>query len=119
MKWIFLFSCIFLSAFCHAENILSQSEIQIVSDTLNANPHPDFKPFNENKKLVAMALNLTMGMLGAHRLYLGTKPHVPVFYLLTFGGVFFIIPVIDFFVLTFSKDVTPYMNNNKILMWVK
>lgn len=72
----------------------------------------------ENKKLMAMAINLSLGMLGAHRLYLGTKPHVPVFYLLTFGGVFFILPIIDFFVLTFSKDITPYQNNNKIIMWL-
>lgn len=72
----------------------------------------------ENKKLMAMAINLSLGMLGAHRLYLGTKPHVPVFYLLTFGGVFFILPIIDFFVLTFSKDITPYQNNTKIIMWL-
>jgi hypothetical protein len=73
----------------------------------------------ENKKLMALAINLSLGMLGAHRLYLGTKPHVPVFYLLTFGGVFFILPIIDFFVLTFSKDITPYLHNDKIIMWLK
>jgi TM2 domain-containing membrane protein YozV len=89
----------------------------IVFDSIAANKkEPSIK---ENKKLMAIAINLSLGMLGAHRLYLGTKPHVPVFYLLTFGGVFFILPVIDFFVLTFSKDITPYLNNDKIIMWLK
>jgi TM2 domain-containing membrane protein YozV len=86
------------------------------SDSVSAKiTEPSIK---ENKKLMAATINLTLGMLGAHRLYLGTKPHVPVFYLLTFGGVFFILPIIDFFVLTFSKDITPYQNNNKIIMWL-
>ena len=115
----FLFSCsakeISLYNNQNLHSIFIASQYNFDSTLVNTNK-PSIK---ENKKLMAMAINLTLGMLGAHRLYLGTKPHVPVFYLLTFGGVFFILPIIDFFVLTFSKDITPYLNNNKIIMWLK
>lgn len=92
-----------------------QNELMLDS-TLNKN---ELTHKGENKKLMAMAINFSLGMLGAHRLYLGTKPHIPVFYLLTFGGVFFILPIIDFFVLTFSKDISPYLNNDRFIMWIK
>jgi TM2 domain-containing membrane protein YozV len=120
----FLIALLVLTFFLGNGAVANNDAIVVIenveTDSVKANAlHPDFKPFKENKKLMAMALNFSLGMLGAHRLYLGTKPHVPVFYLLTFGGVFFVIPIIDFFVLTFSKDITPYINNDKILMWVK
>ena len=103
-----------LSSYRNLETILISNQSDFDTISLKKN-EPSIK---ENKKLMALAINLSLGMLGAHRLYLGTKPHVPVFYLLTFGGVFFILPIIDFFVLTFSKDITPYLNNDKIIMWL-
>jgi TM2 domain-containing membrane protein YozV len=71
----------------------------------------------ENKKLVALILTATLGMLGVHRLYLGTKPWIPAIYLFTFGGCFFILPFIDFVVLLISKDISKFENNNKVFMW--
>ena len=44
----------------------------------------------ENKKVTAAILTLTLGMLGVHRIYLGTAPYIPAVYLFTFGGGFFI-----------------------------
>lgn len=122
---ILIFAFFACSIFCSAKETAFDSHQNLevflnnnlsFSDSVSTKTaEPNIK---ENKKLMAMAINLSLGMLGAHRLYLGTKPHVPVFYLLTFGGVFFILPIIDFFVLTFSKDITPYQNNNKIIMWL-
>ena len=120
---IFAFFACSISSSAKVTRFDSYQNLEIVlnnnlsfSDSVSAKTsEPSIK---ENKKLMAAAINLTLGMLGAHRLYLGTKPHVPVFYLLTFGGVFFILPIIDFFVLTFSKDITPYQNNTKIIMWL-
>jgi hypothetical protein len=57
--------------------------------------------------------------MGAHRVILGTKPWVPVVYVVTFGGCFGVIPLIDFFVITFSKDISKYEDNPAIFMWLK
>lgn len=73
----------------------------------------------ENKKWVALFFTIFVGMLGGHRLYLGTKPWVPALYLFTFGGGFLLLPLIDFFVLLLAKDIQPYLNNPNFFMWIK
>jgi len=73
------------------------------------------------KKFVAAltAFPFPMGFVGAHRVMLGTKPWVPVVYVATFGGVFGLLPLIDFCVILFAKDIEQYENNPNIFMWVK
>ncbi len=73
------------------------------------------------KKFIAalFAFPFPLGFMGAHRVMLGTKPWVPVVYVATFGGCFGVLPLIDFLVITFSKDITPYENNPNIFMWMK
>lgn len=78
--------------------------------------HPQIK---ENKKWVALFFAVFVGMLGGHRLYLGTKPWIPALYLFTFGGGFLLLPLIDFFVLLFAKDIQPYLDNPNFFMWIK
>lgn len=73
----------------------------------------------ENKKWAALFFAIFVGMLGGHRLYLGTKPWVPALYLFTFGGGFLLLPLIDFFVLLFAKDIQPYLDNPNFFMWIK
>lgn len=70
-------------------------------------------------KATTIVLILLTGPLGGHRLYLGTKPIVPVVYTLTLGGGVGILPFIDLVVVCFSKDMTRFENNNKIFMWAK
>lgn len=70
-------------------------------------------------KATTIVLTLLTGPLGGHRLYLGTKPIVPVVYTLTLGGGVGILPFIDLVVVCFSKDMTRFENNNKIFMWAK
>lgn len=65
------------------------------------------------------AFPFPFGFMGAHRVMLGTKPWVPVVYVATFGGCFGLLPMIDFFVITFSKDISAYENNPQIFMWMK
>ncbi len=76
---------------------------------------------NKKKKTVAaiFAFPFPFGFIGAHRVMLGTAPWVPVVYAATFGGCFGLLPLIDFFVITFSSDITEYENNPHIFMWVK
>ena len=137
---IFLFLFCF-SVFSKAEQIAKQ-----VEDSIFSIPKIDFNPINdtatsidkqqlqsvllkhpilneyikghrENKKLIALALTTTLGMLGVHRLYLGTKPWIPAVYLFTFVGFFFILPFIDFVVILISNDISKFENNNRVFMW--
>lgn len=75
----------------------------------------------KRKKLISalFAFPFPLGFMGAHRVMLGTKPWVPVVYVATFGGCFGVLPLIDFFVITFSKDIEQYENNPNIFMWLK
>lgn len=108
--------------------IVADTALAHTSDCLvqNAdNPNPIFKKFNKkqrlNKKITAavLAFPFPFGMVGLHRIYLGTKPHVPVVYIATFGGVLGILPLIDFFVITCDKNFDQYRDNGKIFMWIK
>lgn len=75
----------------------------------------------KGRKLTAaiLAFPFPFGIVGLHRIYLGTKPYVPVAYIATLGGVFGVLPLIDFFAIIFDKNLENYENNNKVLMWVK
>ncbi len=73
----------------------------------------------ENPRVVAAVLAVTLGMLGVHRLYLGTKPWVPLAYLLTFGGGFFVLPLIDLVAILTTRDLDAFRNNPGIFMWLK
>lgn len=78
-------------------------------------------PKSDHRKLIAacMAFPLPFGFLGGHRLFLGTKPYIPIVYVGTLGGCLGAIPLVDFFVILFTKDLDQYMNNPKVFMWVK
>ncbi|MBC7411998.1 MAG: TM2 domain-containing protein [Bacteroidia bacterium] len=86
---------------------------QNTSDTLKT-PHVSvFK-----KRMTAALLTVTMGPLGAHRIYLGCSPHVPVAYVATVGGGVGLIPVIDFFAILFTRDFSTLEHNNSVFMWL-
>ncbi len=65
------------------------------------------------------AFPLPLGFVAGHRIMMGTKPWVPVVYVATFGGCFGLLPLIDFFVIMLSKDISPYENNPNVFMWLK
>jgi TM2 domain-containing membrane protein YozV len=99
-------------------------EKQII-ETADDAPNPLFKLFRkkqkDNRRITAalLAFPFPFGIVGLHRIFLGTKPHVPVVYIASLGGIFGIMPLIDFFVICFDKDFEQYLNNPKVLMWVK
>lgn len=74
------------------------------------------KPKN---KLIAVALALTLGPFGVHRLYLGTIPKVPIAYTLTLGGGFFILPLIDIFYIIGNRNPDLIEQNNHVFIWNK
>jgi TM2 domain-containing membrane protein YozV len=76
------------------------------------------KADNKHSKIIAASLDLSLGMFGVHRLYLGTKPIVPMIYAITLGGGGFLV-IIDMGIILFSNDIEKYSNNNSIFMWNK
>lgn len=100
----------------------SMSEQLVLHFDSNEIQKIDFKKDTLLKKRFVSALfafPFPFGFMGAHRVMLGTKPWVPVVYVATFGGCFGLLPLIDFCVLVFSKDIEQYENNPNIFMWVK
>jgi TM2 domain-containing membrane protein YozV len=91
---------------------------------LKLRPSPILQLFRakqkENKKIIAasLAFPLPFGIVGLHRIYLGSAPYVPVAYIASFGGMFGVLPFIDFCVLLSNKDTNKYTNNQRIFMWV-
>ena len=71
---------------------------------------------NKHKKSVAAILDITLGVFAVHRMYLGTKPKVPVIYTLTLGGGGFLV-LTDLGIIIFTKDLENYQNKGTVLMW--
>ena len=69
-------------------------------------------------KGTALLILLLTGPLGGHRIYLGTSMYVPMAYTLTIGGGFGVLPLIDAFVIIFTDDLSKYINNDKVIMWI-
>ena len=68
--------------------------------------------------VAAILLNFFLGGLGIHRLYLGTKTMTWIGYILTCGGIFGVVPLVDFIVLIINNDdLSPYIGNPKFFMW--
>ncbi|MDA3820362.1 MAG: TM2 domain-containing protein [Candidatus Delongbacteria bacterium] len=72
----------------------------------------------KRSKLIAIAADLLAGPLGGHRIYLGTKPWIPVVYAVTLGGGIGVLPVIDLFAIIFVSDLKKYTDNPQIFMWL-
>jgi TM2 domain-containing membrane protein YozV len=75
-------------------------------------------PSKEKDAVAAILLDFFLGGFGVHRFYLGTKPLTGIGYILTCGGIFGIVPLVDFIVLIIDHDdISPYVNNPKFFMW--
>ncbi len=69
---------------------------------------------------VAFALAFVIGGLGIHRFYLGTATLTGIGYILTCGGIFGIVPFVDWIVLlvgAIQNDIGKFEDNTKFFMW--
>lgn len=70
----------------------------------------------------ALILNFFLGWCGVHRHYMGTAPGMWALYLFTAGGIFGIVPLVDFVMLIVAiadkGDISKYINNRKFFMWI-
>lgn len=92
------------------------ADIPLVMDPV---PAPAIK--HKRSMAAALAFPLPFGILGLHRVYLGTKPYMPIAYMATIGGCFGILPLIDFIAILSSKKETleGFKNNPNVFMWTK
>lgn len=61
-----------------------------------------------------------LGGFGVHRHYMGTRPGMWAIYTFTFGGIFGIVPFVDWVMLLIGlvdDDISQYCGNTKFLMW--
>ena len=134
MKWRWFIFCYLIASTLFAKNevvtiyYLDSTSTIIYSDVISVDdkkPNPIFQLFRKkqksNKRVTSavLAFPFPFGMVGLHRIYLGTKPHVPVVYIASFGGGCGILPLIDFFMIIFGKDFDTYRDNGKVFMWIK
>ena len=102
----------------------SNNELQTVLSN-SEKPNPVFQIFRRKQRLnkritsAVLAFPFPFGIVGLHRIYLGTKPYVPIAYIASLGGVFGILPFIDFCAIAFDKDFDHYKDNGKVFIWVK
>jgi TM2 domain-containing membrane protein YozV len=89
---------------------------QSVSDSARDTVH-----VKKKHKLIAaiLAFPFPFGVIGAHRLYLGTSAGAELVYLATYGGAFGILPFIDFVLILINKDVNAYAGKKGVFMWSK
>ena len=70
----------------------------------------------DNQRAVAIGLDVSLGLFGVHRMYLGTDLKVPVIYTSTIGGGG-VLWLVDLGLLIAVKDITPFKNNSNVFMW--
>lgn len=99
--------------------------MQHVEITQKAGPGPIVKLLHKKEKLsrkataAILAFPFPFGIVGLHRIYLGCAPYIPIVYIGSLGGIFGIMPLIDFIVIVSAEDIDTYTNSNKVFMWVK
>lgn len=127
---ILLMACLFSkSEIIQASLVYLDSSQTVISQEVilldSKRPNPIFLLFKKkqrlNKRITAAVLSFPFpfGIVGLHRIYLGTDPHVPVVYIASLGGIFGLLPLMDFIAITFGKDFETYRNNGNVFMWVK
>ncbi|MBQ1648312.1 MAG: TM2 domain-containing protein [Bacteroidales bacterium] len=71
--------------------------------------------------VVALVVDwIGLGAFGIHRLILGTKPINCLWYFLTFGGIFGIIPLVDgvLLIIDLIQGSASYLDNPAFIMWI-
>lgn len=103
------------------DNAVETSMLSINSPEMTSvvsNSSVALAPSKDKDAIVAIVLDFFLGGLGIHRFYLGTETLTGIGYILTCGGIFGIVPLVDFIVLIIdNKDISPYINNPKFFMW--
>jgi TM2 domain-containing membrane protein YozV len=94
--------------------------LDYVNEISSSIPSNEAKVSGSANAWAAFALCTFLGQLGIHRFYLGTATFTGIGYILTCGGIFGLVPFVDWIVLlvgAISKDISKYEDNTKFFMW--
>ncbi len=69
----------------------------------------------EKNLVVALVLDFFLGGLAIHRVYLGGKGSLILIYFITCGGIFGVVPLVDFFIMIGNLD--QFIDNDKFIAW--
>lgn len=99
-----------------------ESGVTVLTADAAANTVLDLNSSNaqlaEKNSIVAIILNFFLGGLAIHRVYLGGTGLLILGYLVTCGGIFGLVPLVDFVVLIINNDdISEYIDNDAFFMW--
>ena len=104
------------------ENAVDVSPIAALSEATVSLPVAPAATISSGKSPVAtILLTFFLGGFGVHRHYMGTRPWMWAIYTFTFGGIFGVVPFIDFIVEIVATvedhSVARYCGNTSFFMW--
>ncbi len=102
--------------------ILDKTEAFVVfpSDSLKAHGKDTITFHRKHRAIAALLAFPLLGVFGLHRIYMHTAPGVPIIYIVTAGGLFGVLPFIDFVLILLNKDIhLTYTSNPHLFMWQK
>ncbi|MDR2907096.1 MAG: TM2 domain-containing protein [Bacteroidales bacterium] len=76
---------------------------------------------NQKDPVIAWLIAFPAGMLGLHRVYLGTDVKTVLLYIVTAGGFLGIVPMVDWILLLKgiqNGDISKYERNKRFIMWL-
>jgi TM2 domain-containing membrane protein YozV len=118
MRTVLLLSCLVIgiSAFAQdSNNGIAVSKDASLEKFNNRKIIQKLRTF-DNQRAVAIGLDVSLGLFGVHRMYLGTDLKVPVVYTATIGGGC-VLWLVDLGLLVSVKDLTPFKDNPNVFMW--
>ena len=118
MRNVFLLCCLFIGMSVFAQdsndNVVSANGTSLAKFN-NRKIVQKLRTF-ENQRAVAIGLDMSLGLFGVHRMYLGTDLRVPVIYTTTIGGGG-VLWLVDLGLLVAVKDLTTFKDNPNVFMW--
>jgi TM2 domain-containing membrane protein YozV len=70
----------------------------------------------DSEQIVAILLCFFLGSIAVHRVYLGSTPLMILWYFITCYGIFYIVPIVDFFVLIIN-GTDSFVDSDKFFSW--
>ncbi len=102
------------------ENAVAISPMSLMAE-LPASVPASASISSSKSPVAAILLTFFLGEFGVHRHYMGTRPWMWAIYTFTFGGIFGVVPFIDFIMeivaLAEDNSVGRYCGNTKFFMW--
>ncbi len=115
---LFIFVCNYAYSSARLQNISHRKTVRFTAHASQMAVDTDSGQHRKHRLIAALlAFPLTGGILGLHRVYLGTSPLIPLAYIASYGGIAGVLPFVDFMLIVVCKDVNVYAHNNSLFMW--